>query len=812
MISNAQNCLKKNADTTTCTGGNGNTSPEYRAFFTFRVVGIPSSTVKAVPVAQIASGTQIKHADTTATGSTIDISFSSVAINASLTKSVVSTTGLQTVTCGVTCTVPSGVNGETYAAVPYRLTASSTSATTVSVDEIVDQPQTGVIYKPGSAQITDIGRTNTTIDDPSYIDSESALIPRPLHFIGPFNLNSTTTASLDYTMWVPIGSYTNTAYAKIGDLLIGASASSMSKVIVTSDGSGTVGVVTTTEELGVVAATVPASSITSTTATINGTVDPNGANPLTATFEYSTNSNLSGATTVTATTPASGNLNGLSTPTNVSYNLTSLTSNTTYYFRVIAGSAQGEILSFTTDAVLAPPSVTTTAATGISSSGATLNGTINPNLTSVLVINFIYGTNATLASGTTTVTLSDGAGGNLTASGASTQPFATTLAGLSNGTTYYYKIQACTTSNCSSFVDGSIVSFVAQNPPSNPVLDVSKAEDDADNTVSPGQTVNYTLTINNTGGVTGNTSLTDTIPTGMGTPFNFGYTNCGSASSGYSAPTLTISSITITASSSCVISYSVNINTPLNEGTTLTNSVNVAAASEGGNDPAAVTASTLTVNATPNLSTSTKSVSDNNGGTVQPGDSLTYTITLINTGDGQATGVSVTDTIDTDTQSLTNVTTSNCGSPSNGSTSTQLNVTSVTVSVGTNCIIGFDVTVKTPLNENTALSNTATVGASTEGGTGATTSSTTLYVNATPSLSVTHSEDDSDNTVLPNQVVTYTNTIQNSGEGQATSIAATSPLSRNQTLTLYTVIPHLVHATLITPTVAALATVVLPQT
>ena len=38
-------------------------------------------------------------------------------------------------------------------------------------------------------------------------------------------------------MWVPVGAYTNTAYAKIGDLLIGASTSSMSSVVVTSDGS-----------------------------------------------------------------------------------------------------------------------------------------------------------------------------------------------------------------------------------------------------------------------------------------------------------------------------------------------------------------------------------------------------------------------------------------------------------------------------------------------------------------------------------------------------------------------------------------------
>lgn len=138
LISNAQNCLKKGANTTTCTGGTGSASAEYRAFYTFRVVGIPTSSVQAVPVAQIASGTQIKHADTTATGATVTINFASVSINASLTKSVTSTTGLQTVACSVSCTVPGGANGQTYAAVPYRLTATSTTATQIAVDEIID--------------------------------------------------------------------------------------------------------------------------------------------------------------------------------------------------------------------------------------------------------------------------------------------------------------------------------------------------------------------------------------------------------------------------------------------------------------------------------------------------------------------------------------------------------------------------------------------------------------------------------------------------------------------------------------------------
>jgi hypothetical protein len=459
LISNAKNTISNS---------------EYRATYTFRVVGIPQSTVKVVPLAQIASGTQIKHADTTAAGATIDLNFSATQINASLAKTVTSTSGLPTVTCSSSCVVPGGINGETYVGVPYRLQATTTTSTTVKLDEFIDIPENGIIFKPGSATITDIGRTGVTTADPVFISSEAALNPRPLHFIGPFSLNSSTPAILNYTMWVPAGTYANTAYAKLGDTSIGVNPSAASQVTVTSTGTSSITAEEGTVSLEVVATTNPATNINTTSATLNGTVDPNGANPLTAVFEYSTSPNLTNPISVTATTPANGTLSGLTEPTNISLNLTGLSVNTTYYFRVVAGSQTGEILSFTTLAIISPPTVTSTSASNLSLSTATLNGLINPNLTDITGIQFIYGTSPTLASGNTTTTLDDGTGTTaLTAGGSSLQSFSQNISGLSGGTTYYYKIRACTSSltgtypnvSCTSFVDGSIVSFVASAIP-----------------------------------------------------------------------------------------------------------------------------------------------------------------------------------------------------------------------------------------------------------------------------------------------------------------------------------------------------------
>jgi len=112
-------------------------------------------------------------------------------------------------------------------------------------------------------------------------------------------------------------------------------------------------------------------------------------------------------------------------------------------------------------------------------------------------------------------------------------------------------------------------------------------------------------------------------------------------------------------------------------------------------------------------------------------------------------------------------------------------LTGATVQVGTNCVITFDVSVKSPLTVGTAISNTATISAATEGGVGAAPSSTTLYTAAPPSspnLVVTHSENDADDIVFPNQTLGYTITIENNGAANGSNITAASTLASDATL------------------------------
>ena len=84
-----------------------------------------------------------------------------------------------------------------------------------------------------------------------------------------------------------------------------------------------------------------------------------------------------------------------------------------------------------------PPSVTTVAATSISSGGATLNASVNPE-GNATTYSFVYGTDPTLTSGTTSTT-AQSAG-----SGSSDQPESAAVTGLTPNTTYYFEVQATT--------------------------------------------------------------------------------------------------------------------------------------------------------------------------------------------------------------------------------------------------------------------------------------------------------------------------------------------------------------------------------
>ena len=194
------------------------------------------------------------------------------------------------------------------------------------------------------------------------------------------------------------------------------------------------------------ATTSAATSITTTGATLNGSINTNNATTV-VTFDYGTTTSY--GTNVTATqSPVTG-----TTTTAVSAVLTGLVPNATYHFRVngvnTAGTTNGTDLTFTTTAAV--PTANTSAATLITSTGATLNGTINANNAST-VVSFEYGLTTSYG---TSVTATQSP-----VTGTTTTAVSAVLTGLVPNTTYHFRVKGVNTAGTT---NGTDLTFTTDN-------------------------------------------------------------------------------------------------------------------------------------------------------------------------------------------------------------------------------------------------------------------------------------------------------------------------------------------------------------
>jgi hypothetical protein len=166
---------------------------------------------------------------------------------------------------------------------------------------------------------------------------------------------------------------------------------------------------------------------------------------------------MTGTTTTAAQSIGSG-----TSAVAVNAALTGLQPGTTYYEEVVAtysiGTTDGSILSFTTPAAASAPLATTQAATGVTATAATLNGGVNPQ-GSATTVDFVYGTDPMLMTGTTT-TAAQSIG-----SGTSAVAVNAALTGLQPGTTYYEEVVA---TNSVGTTNGRILSFTTAAAPQPP--------------------------------------------------------------------------------------------------------------------------------------------------------------------------------------------------------------------------------------------------------------------------------------------------------------------------------------------------------
>ena len=219
-----------------------------------------------------------------------------------------------------------------------------------------------------------------------------------------------------------------------------------------------------------VATTLSASSVGSTSATLNGKVDPNGR-ATTYYFEY-------GATTSYGSKSSSSSAGSGANPMNVSRAVGGLKAGATYHFRLVAtsdaGSSTGADLAFTT---LSPPTVVTGQAAAVGPTSAALGGTVNPNgrSTSWYVE---YGTSPSYGSKTPSRSVG---------SGTAPVSVSATASNLRAGTTYHFRVVATSSLGTSQGTDASFVTSgtpgVATGPVAFSTLSLTSAR--VSGTVSP---------------------------------------------------------------------------------------------------------------------------------------------------------------------------------------------------------------------------------------------------------------------------------------------------------------------------------------
>jgi LPXTG-site transpeptidase (sortase) family protein len=303
---------------------------------------------------------------------------------------------------------------------------------------------------------------------------------------------------------------------------------------------------------------------------------------------------------------------------------------------------------------------------------------------------------------------------------------------------------------------------------------------DGQTTVTPGQRLTYTINYSNTGnqGATG-VVLTETIPTY--TTFNSGLSTTG-WSCVASTCTLTVGALAAGSSgNSGSATFVVDIASTVPSGVTqIFNTVTIDddhsnGTGVGGNNQQTAT-DTDTLNAKP-----TFTISKTDGQTtVVPGQRLTYTINYSNSGNQDATGVVLTETVPTNTTFNSGLSTTGWSCVSSTCT---LAIGALAAGNSGSATFVVDIISIIPAGANNVV-NTVSIDDDHSNGTGSggnnkVTATDTDTLNAKPSFTIT--KDDSQTTVVPGQRLTYVINYSNVGDQGATGVKLTETVPTNTT-------------------------------
>jgi hypothetical protein len=307
---------------------------------------------------------------------------------------------------------------------------------------------------------------SVSVNPSSFGSGSYALVTVTLNGIAPTSgvtvgLTSSNVTAFPLPPSVEVLAGQNTA--SISVLSGPATTSTTATVRATYSGTQTASIVIT--PISGTTTTTSASSITASGAVTNGTINPHAVSGY-AGFYWGTDPTMT-VYTLNCYNQNWGNcpvVSANSSTQSFNSSLSGLSSNTTYYYQMVFYDANngalqyGAIKSFVTK----NPTVTTSAATTITSSGAVTNGTINSEGDSGYA-GFYWGTDPTMTVYTLNCYNQNWGNCPVVSANSSTQSFNSSLGSLSSNTTYYYQMVFYDANN-GALPHGAIKSFVTKKP------------------------------------------------------------------------------------------------------------------------------------------------------------------------------------------------------------------------------------------------------------------------------------------------------------------------------------------------------------
>lgn len=295
---------------------------------------------------------------------------------------------------------------------------------------------------------------------------------------------------------------------------------------------------------------------------------------------------------------------------------------------------------------------------------------------------------------------------------------------------------------------------------------------DTNGEVAPGQQLTYTVRVTNTGARDGTATIDDPMPSGLTgcTVVSGPIASCANGRLQGQFP--------VAAGQSVDLTFRSTVNASAADGTLITNVANVGAL-ERPNVLWELRSPTVRVRSQV-LWSFTKAVSDVNGGGIEPGDELLYSLVLRNVGNRPSTAVSITDPLDAN---LTFLSADSGGTFSGG----QVQWALPALAAGAEARVSFRARINNGVPNGTTIANQAVARSaeatrsSDDPATAAADDPTLVRVVAAPSFvdSTKAVRDVNGGVVQPGDLLEYTLVVRNTGRAVGTKVVVTDVVDDN---------------------------------